>query len=44
MRVELHVPEGVYIIEDSRWPIISLLVEVFKHRLWHWWMGDGFRD
>lgn len=38
--MKLTVPEGEY--EAATLP--KLLWEVFRHRLWHWWRGEGFRD
>jgi len=40
----LSVPGGTYEIEGSRYPLLRLVVEVVKHRAWHWLKGDGFRD
>jgi hypothetical protein len=36
----LTVPEGRY-EADSLW---ALWWEVLRHRAWHWWRGDGWRD
>lgn len=40
----LNVPAGTYEVEGSRYPLLRLVVEVVKHRTWHWVRGEGFRD
>ena len=40
MKYKLMVAEGSY-EADSLW---SLLLEVLRHRFWHWRRGDGWRD
>jgi len=38
--MKLLVDEGAY-----EAPSLSrLLWEVVKHRTWHWWRGEGWRD
>lgn len=38
--MKLIVEEGSYEADS----LLSLLVEVFKHRFWHWRRGDGWVD
>lgn len=40
----LKVPEGTYEVTGSRYPLLRLVVEVMKHRTWHFLRGEGFRD
>ncbi len=43
-RVVLKVPTGSYEVTDRRFPLLALLLEVLKHRTWHFLRGEGFRD
>jgi hypothetical protein len=40
MKYTLLVEEGEYRADT----LLGLLWEIFKHRLYHFFQGDGFRD
>ena len=42
--VVLQVSAGTYEVSGSRFPLVRLVVEVLRHRAWHWLRGQGFRD
>ena len=42
--MRLIVDDGHYDVTGSRWPLLRLLWVVTKHRAWHWWRGEGWRD
>jgi len=41
---KLVVPSGTYEVTGYRYPLLWLVVEVVKHRTWHWLRGEGFHD
>jgi len=43
-RAVLNVPAGSYEVTGYRYPLLMLMLEVFKHRTWHWFRGDGWTD
>ena len=42
--MKLIVEAGSYEVTGSRYPLLRLVLEVVKHRAWHWLSGQGFRD
>jgi hypothetical protein len=42
--VRLTVEAGSYEVTGYRFPLVRLIWEVVKHRSWHWFRGEGWRD
>jgi hypothetical protein len=46
VRIKLIIgpTDEAYYESDSNWPILRTVLEVLKHRAWHWRQGDGWVD
>ena len=42
--MKLIVEAGFYEVTGSRFPLVSLLWLVVRHRACHWWRGEGWED